>query len=160
MEMQVAGERSHKELFGDHYGGTSDTRNDTFSHLAAGALAPSADSGLNDRSLFGGAGAGKGAGAEGGHKGGHQFADHDHIQVGALIPDRGMILLNHNNAAAPHYGHGHEDMDTFDHFDSGTNLGKDGAKSYIENYGQCESVKACVVWYGAVVWWCMIRRTK
>ena len=136
MQMQVSGERSHKEQFGEHYGGTSSTKNDTFSHLAAGALAPAENSGLNDRSLFGGGGAGRGAGAEGGHKGGHQHADHDHIQVGALVPDRGAVLLNHNNAVAPHYGHGHEDMDTFDHFESGTNLGKDGAKSYIENYGE------------------------
>lgn len=122
MGLGVDGEKSHKEQFGDHYGGTSDTRNDTFSHLAAGAMAP--DSGLTDRTMFGG------------HMGGHEHADRDHIQVGALVPDTGAILLNHNNAVAPKWGRGHEDLDTYDHFDKGTNLGNEGAKSYIEMYGE------------------------
>jgi len=52
----------------------------------------------------------------------------------AYVPDDGVELLT-GAVEAPHYGHGHEDLDTFDHFGNGTNVGAEGSMTTFDEYG-------------------------
>lgn len=64
--------------------------------------------------------------------GAQDLKKHDHMV--AYVPDDGVELLT-GAVEAPHYGHGHEDLDTFDHFGNGTNVGAEGSMTTFDEYG-------------------------
>jgi hypothetical protein len=101
LSMAGTGELTHKEQFGDHYGGHHEAK-DTFSHMADQSLVP--DSGADVTNL-------------GGHHYGHGHEDKDtfdHFGVG-------MNLAEGEQDHTQVYGHhwkGHENKDTASHMDS------------------------------------------
>jgi len=64
--------------------------------------------------------------------GAQNLKKHDHMV--AYVPDDGVELLT-GGCEAPHYGHGHEDKDTIDHFGDGTNVGAEGSMTTFDEYG-------------------------
>ena len=122
MAMNGTGERTKTDMFGNHYGGGHEDM-DTFSHMAPQALKPTEDGSMTFSEMVDG------------HLGASDKRVKDHTNVGTLIPDIEEGNVMSGLIVAPHYGHGHEDKDTFEHMNMAMVPAEDGSKSKSEQYG-------------------------
>jgi len=122
MNMNGTGERTKTDQYGNHYGGGHEDM-DTFSHMDPQALKPTEDGSMTFSEMVDG------------HLGAHELVVQDHTHVGTLIPDIEEKNIMSGLTVAPHYGHGHEDKDTFEHMDQSMLPSKEGSKSKTEDFG-------------------------
>jgi len=94
-------------------------------------LAPHYGHGHEDKDTLDHFGVGMNVGTQGvGEKAEKSMHDHTTNMI-----DAGKGLIS-GAVVAPHYGHGHEDKDTYDHFGVGTMMSERGAMSKREQFGE------------------------
>ena len=122
MQLNGTGERTKTNQFGNHYGGGHEDM-DTFSHMDPQAMKPTDDGSMTFSEMVDG------------HLGAHELVVKDHTHVGTLIPDIEEKNIMSGLTVAPHYGHGHEDKDTFEHMNQAFMPSQEGSKSKTEDFG-------------------------